>query len=86
MATRYTVRLKSRAERELGRLPQKEIGRIVSRLPQLAFDPRPHGCEKLSGVDLYRIRQGDYRVLYLIDDDQRLVEIIKIGHRREVYC
>jgi len=85
MATRYSVRLKDRAERELRKLPQKEIVRIVRRLRELALDPRPYGCQKLSGVELYRIRQGDYRVLYTIYDDEHLVEIIKIGHRREVY-
>lgn len=81
----YAVRLKQRAARELGKLPAKEAGRIIARLQQLALDPRPHGCQKLSGVELYRIRQGDYRVVYTLDDDQRLVEVIKIGHRREVY-
>ncbi|HSC78633.1 MAG TPA: type II toxin-antitoxin system RelE/ParE family toxin [Candidatus Acidoferrales bacterium] len=85
MATPYAVRVKNRAERELNRLPRKEIDRIINRLQQLALDPRPHGCEKLSGVELYRIRQGDYRVLYTIDDDAQLVEVVKIGHRREVY-
>ena len=85
MATRYTVRVKDRAERELRQLPGKEIGRILRRLQELALDPRPYVCQKLSGVELYRIRQGDYRVLYTIDDNEQVVEVIKIGHRREVY-
>ncbi|BFU92240.1 MAG: hypothetical protein NTAFB01_34270 [Nitrospira sp.] len=52
----------------------------------MAKQPRPSGCEKLSGEsELYRIRQGDYRVVYGIDDAARLVEVVKIGHRREVY-
>jgi mRNA interferase RelE/StbE len=51
----------------------------------LAEDPRPPGSEKLSGHDRYRHRQGDYRVVYAVDDAQRSVEIVKIGHRREVY-
>ncbi len=72
MATPYAVRVKDRAERELNRLPRKEVDRIISRLQQLALDPRPHGCEKLSGVELYRVRQGDYRVLYTIDDEAQL--------------
>jgi mRNA interferase RelE/StbE len=51
----------------------------------LAHSPRPPGNEKLSGQDRYRIRQGDYRIVYAIDDEARIVEIVKIGHRREVY-
>lgn len=73
------------ARRELERLPRQEIQRLVKRIHQLASDPRPVGCQKLSGTDFYRLRQGDYRVLYGIDDAHRLVDIIKIGHRREVY-
>jgi mRNA interferase RelE/StbE len=51
----------------------------------LADDPRPPGSEKLSGEDRYRLRQGDYRVVYAVDDEQPLVEIVRIGHRRDVY-
>jgi mRNA interferase RelE/StbE len=51
----------------------------------LADDPRPPGSEKLSGQDRYRLRQGDYRVVYGVDDELRIVEVVKIGHRREVY-
>jgi mRNA interferase RelE/StbE len=57
----------------------------MTRIRGLADDPRPPGSENLSGEDRYRLRQGDYRVVYAIDDDRRIVEIVKIGHRREVY-
>jgi mRNA interferase RelE/StbE len=57
----------------------------VTRIRKLAEDPRPPGSEKLSGQDRYRIRQGDHRVVYAVDDERRAVEIVKIGHRREVY-
>jgi mRNA interferase RelE/StbE len=57
----------------------------MTRIRGLADDPRPPGSETLSGEDRYRLRQGDYRVIYAIDDDRRIVEIVKIGHRREVY-
>jgi len=73
------------ARRELERLPKGEIPRLTRRVQNLAGDPRPVGCEKLSGTDFYRIRQGDYRVLYRIDDAERLVDILRLGHRREVY-
>lgn len=58
---------------------------MVMRIESLAQDPRPAGCEKLSAEDKYRIRQGDYRVVYQVEDDTREVTVFKIGHRREVY-
>jgi len=60
--------------------------RIVARILKLSSEPHPQGCEKLVGpAGRYRIRQGDYRVVYLVDSAARIVEIIKVGHRREVY-
>jgi mRNA interferase RelE/StbE len=58
---------------------------VVTRIRRLADDPRPPGSERLSGEDRYRIRRGDYRVVYAIDDEQRIVEVVRIGHRRDVY-
>jgi mRNA interferase RelE/StbE len=81
----YSLRIKRSAEKELRRIPKSDLRRIVERIGRLATDPRPPGCEKLFGDNVYRIRQGDYRILYSIDDRERLVDIIKIGHRREVY-
>jgi mRNA interferase RelE/StbE len=57
----------------------------LARIRGLGEDPRPPGGEKLSGHDRYRLRQGDYRVICAVDDDDRIVEVVKIGHRREVY-
>jgi mRNA interferase RelE/StbE len=85
MEQTYTLRIKRSAERELGALPKPDLKRMVGRIQQLAFQPCPLGCQKLSDVEAYRIRQGDYRVVYTVDDKARVVEIIKIGHRREVY-
>jgi mRNA interferase RelE/StbE len=52
----------------------------------LATEPRPHGCEKLTGAtSMYRVRQGQYRIIYLVDDAARSVDVLKVGHRREVY-
>ena len=81
----YTVRLKPRAERELDRLPIAVAKRIWERLLALERDPRPRGVAKLEGVGGYRIRIGDYRIVYLVDDDQRVVDVARIAHRREVY-
>ena len=83
---RYRVELKPSARKELTRLPAQLIERIVPRLENLSFDPRPPGCKKLKGGDNeWRIRVGDYRVVYMIDDANRLVEVTRIRHRSEVY-
>jgi mRNA interferase RelE/StbE len=81
----YKVFLRKSAADELGRIPKKDLLRIVERIRALERDPRPGGCEKLSALERYRIRQGDYRIVYAIDDDERVVDIVKIGQRREVY-
>ena len=82
----YNVALTSSAERELKRLSGPSIARIAPRLEKLAFNPRPRGCKKLKGGDKeWRIRVGDYRVVYTIDDVNSLVEVTRIRHRSEVY-
>jgi mRNA interferase RelE/StbE len=73
------------AAKELERVPIKDRRRIVTRIGALAEDPRPVGAEKLSGDDKYRIRQGDYRILYEIVDADLIVTVVRIGNRREVY-
>ena len=83
---RYRVALTSSAEKELHGLPQKVIARIVPRLEKLASVPRPPGCKKLKGGDYeWRIRVGDYRIVYIIRDAARSVDVTRIAHRREVY-
>lgn len=81
----YRLLIKPSAARELEDLPRKDRARIVRRISQLATDPRPPGCEKLSGHDQYRVRQGDFRVVYSTDDAEPSVLVVKIGHRRDVY-
>ena len=83
----YKIQIKPSASKELELIGNKrDRQRIVTRIQKLADNPRPPGCEKLeSNEDKYRVRQGRYRVVYSIDDQRRLVIIIKIGHRREVY-
>lgn len=82
---KYRLLIRKPAADELGRVPKKELGRIVDRIRSLAEEPRPQGREKLSARERYRIRQGDYRIVYGIDDGERTVEVVKIGHRSEVY-
>lgn len=66
--------------------PRAARARIVARIQALAQSPRPHGSQKLAGEQsLYRLRQGPYRIVYAIDDERRIVEVFKVGHRREVY-
>ena len=82
----YHLALTSSAEKELKKLPSPVIARIAPRVENLAANPRPPGCKKLKGGDKeWRIRVGDYRVVYTIDDAKSLVEVTRIRHRSEVY-
>ncbi len=81
----YRIQIKPSAVKELEVLQLKDRKRLVARIRKLAKEPRPDGCEKLSGQDKYRVRQGHYRVLYSVDDSETSVIIVKIGHRRDVY-
>ena len=82
---RYEVRILQVAEREMDKLPSTVHSRISRRLLSLEDNPRPRGTKKLSGRDEYRLRIGDYRVLYTVDDRERTVTVFAVGHRREVY-
>jgi mRNA interferase RelE/StbE len=81
----YRLEVKRTAAKEIADLPKADCRRVVAKIQLLARDPRPHGCEKLSGAEKYRVRQGDYRILYEIDDSAKAVTVVKIGHRREIY-
>lgn len=79
------LRIKPSAVQELERVPRKDRRRVVARLRALAGQPRPPGAEKLGGHELYRVRQGSYRILYEILDRDLIVTIVRIGPRGEVY-
>ncbi len=81
----YRIEIKRSAVKELEAVPAKDRRRITTKIQALAGNPRPAGCEKLSGHDKYRIRQGNYRILYTIEDDVLVVTVIRIGDRRDVY-
>lgn len=67
-------------------IPAKDTKRILTRIKRLADDPRPAGSQQLSGrSDQYRVRQGDYRIIYSIEDEKLVVIVVKVGHRREIY-
>ena len=81
----YKIIITSRAERELRRLEKAIKNRVVSAIYALAENPRPHGCLKVKGEDLWRIRIGDWRVGYAIDDQARVVDVIRVNHRGQFY-
>jgi len=82
----YAVELKPSARKELESLPDSVLERVIRKLESLADEPRPAGCKKLKGYkDQWRVRIGDWRVVYVVDDKARLVSVTRIAHRREVY-
>jgi mRNA interferase RelE/StbE len=83
----YTITIKKSAAKEIELLPKKILSLITSSILSLAENPRPQGCKKLKGSksDFWRIRIGDYRVLYTIADEIRIVDVQKVGHRKDIY-
>ena len=81
---KYRLVLRKRVAKDLRAIPKLDVKRILARMDALTADPRPMGCEKLSGQERYRVRQGAYRIIYEIVDDRLIVTIVKIGHRRAV--
>ena len=81
----YSIQFRRSVEKDIDGIPKRDLRRIISRIRKLARDPRPAGCEKLSAQERYRVRQGNYRVVYGVDDLARTVTVAKIGHRRDVY-
>jgi mRNA interferase RelE/StbE len=82
---KYRIFLKRSAEEELACLPEKELRKVIARIQGLSENPRPERCLKLSAQERYRLRQGDYRIVYSIDDRDRIVMVVKIGHRSEIH-
>ncbi|PCI02267.1 MAG: type II toxin-antitoxin system mRNA interferase toxin, RelE/StbE family [Zetaproteobacteria bacterium] len=82
---RYSIQFKASVRKDLRKIPKKDVLRILAKIEALAEDPLPPQSEKLSGDEKYRIRQGNYRILYSIEDDILVVTVVKVGHRRDVY-
>ncbi len=82
---RYRIKVKKSAVKEIERLGHRDIRAVLDKIAALADDPRPYDCKKLSGREKYRVRCGDYRILYSIEDDVLIVLVVKVGHRRDVY-
>lgn len=81
----YKIVIKRSAAKEVEKIPTPFRTRVVSRIQELAKDPRPSGVKKLSGEEKYRIRQGNYRILYKVEDSIITVTVVKVGNRRDVY-
>ena len=81
----YSVQLTKKAEKQLDKLPDQITNRLLQTLSQLAKNPRPNGCKKLKGRNGYRIRTGEYRIIYEIFDKLLVVDVITIGHRKDIY-
>lgn len=81
----YRIVIKKSAAKEIESIEQKDRIRIIEKIRSLARDPRPAGCKKLSGRDKYRIRQGNYRILYQVLDNELIVNVVKVSHRRGIY-
>jgi mRNA interferase RelE/StbE len=83
---KYRILIKPSAVKEIEAISQKkQRQRLVDRISKLADNPWPPGCEKLSGQDKYRIRQGRYRIMYSIEDQDLIIYVVKVGHRKDVY-
>lgn len=85
MTASYSVRIRRSAEKEIRRLPQPARRRIIAAIGGLAADPRPAGCVKLTGRSAWRVRIGPYRIVYTVDDAVLVIEVVKVGHRQDVY-
>ena len=81
----YKIFFKKSVEKDFKVISKKDLVKILERIEALAEDPRPPGCEKLSGQQKYRLRQGRYRILYSIQDDELTIWVVKVGHRKDIY-
>ena len=82
---KYKISFKKSAAKELEALPKADLQRIIQKIKKLENEPRPIESRKLSNYELFRIRQGDYRIVYFVDDKKFELQIFKIGHRKEIY-
>ncbi len=81
----YKLYFRESVEKDFAGIPKSDLKKILQRIKTLAEDPRPSGCEKLTGQDRYRVRQGRYRILYSIQDQELTVWVVKIGQRKDIY-
>lgn len=82
---KYNIKFKKSSVKELYAIPKKDLKKIISKIEMLTDNPRPPGCVKLTDKEQYRIRQGNYRILYSIEDNRLIIYIVKISHRKNIY-
>ena len=81
----YEILFKASVWKDLRKIPKSDLKKILSRIEKLGDDPRPMGSEKLTDEELYRVRQGNYRIIYSIQDNELTVWVFKVGHRKDIY-
>jgi mRNA interferase RelE/StbE len=81
----YNIRFGESVHKDLKIIPKKDLKKILSRIDSLAIEPHPYGCKKLAGQENYRVRQGNYRIIYSIRNIELIILILKIGHRKDIY-
>jgi mRNA interferase RelE/StbE len=81
----YKIVVKKSVAKDLKKIPAKDVQRIISAIALLAKNPRPQQSKKLSGQERYRLRQGNYRILYSIEDDKLIVCVVRVGNRKDIY-
>ena len=81
----YKIIVKKSVSKDLRNIPKKDIQRILTAIQDLADNPRPPQSKKLSGQERYRLRQGNYRILYSIEDEKLVICVVKVGNRRDLY-
>ena len=82
---KYKILFKKSVQKDFKTIPKRDLKKILDHIELLAEDPRPSGCEKLTGQQRYRLRQGRYRILYSIQDDELTVWVVKVGHWKDIY-
>lgn len=82
---KYRIVFRKSVARELRRIPNRDLGRILATIDSLSEEPRPSGVERLSGQERYRVRRGNYRIIYELNDKEVIVVVVKVGHRKDVY-
>jgi mRNA interferase RelE/StbE len=81
----YRIELRRDAQKALDRLPKSDFQAVIAAIKDLSLTPRPRGIEKVKTTGLWRIRQGDYRIIFFIDDSEHIITVVRVGHRREIY-
>ena len=82
---KYKIQVKKSVEKELDKIPKKELLKILDKIKSLSDDPHPTGSTKLTNQEKYRVRVGNYRILYKVEDNILTVFVVKVGHRKDIY-